>query len=60
MRAVAEVARRLEWDVVLLSELRADEKGVVWAGEEKERVHDGTDLPIPAYRMNFLMCPNRL
>ena len=23
-------------------------------------LHVGKDLPIPAYRMNFLMCPNRL
>ena len=30
--------RRKGWEMVLLTELRADEEGVVWLGEDKERV----------------------
>ena len=37
-RAVAETARKQGWDVVLLSELCAEREGVVWMGEEEERV----------------------
>ena len=37
-RAVAEYARKSGWDVVLLSEIRAEKEGVVWMGEEEERV----------------------
>ena len=37
-RAVAEIARKSEWDVVLLSEVRARKDGVVWMGEEEQRV----------------------
>ena len=37
-RAVAEVARKESWDVVLLAEVRAKENGVVWMGDEEERV----------------------
>ena len=37
-KAVAEYARRSGWDVVLLSEVWAEGEGVVWMGEEEERV----------------------
>ena len=37
-RKVAEYARRSGWDVVLLSEVRGEGSGVVWMGEEEERV----------------------
>ena len=37
-RAVAEYAKKSGWDVVLLSEVRAEGEGVVWMGEEEERV----------------------
>ena len=37
-RAVAEVARQSGWDVVLLSELRAEGDGVVWMGDDDHRV----------------------
>ena len=37
-RAVAEYARKCKWDVVLLSEVRADGEGVVWMGKEEESV----------------------
>ena len=33
MRAVAEMARKSEWDVILLSEVKAEEEGVVWLGQ---------------------------
>ena len=35
---MAEVARKSEWDVVLLSEVKAEEEGVVWLGQDEERV----------------------
>ena len=38
MREVAEYARRKCWDVVLLSEVRSEEKGVVWLGQDEETV----------------------
>ena len=28
---------RMRWEMVLLTELKADEKGVVWLGEDEER-----------------------
>ena len=37
-RGVADYARRSGWDAVLLSEVRAERKGVVWLGEEEEKV----------------------
>ena len=37
-RSVAEYARKCGWDVVLLSEVWAEGEGVVWMGEEEERV----------------------
>ena len=37
-RMVATRAKWHGWDVVLLSEVRADDEGVVWMGEEEERV----------------------
>ena len=40
-RSVAEYARKCGWDVVLLSEVWAEGEGVVWMGEEEERVAIG-------------------
>ena len=37
-RGVVEYARRCRWDAVLLSEVRAERGGVVWMGDEEERV----------------------
>ena len=38
LRIVAERVRQERWEMVLLTELRADEEGVVWLGEDEERV----------------------
>ena len=38
LRSVAERVRQERWEMVLLTELRADEEGVVWLGEDEERV----------------------
>ena len=38
LRSVAERVRQERWERVLLTELRADEEGVVWLGEDEERV----------------------
>ena len=38
LRSVAERVRQERWEMVLLTELRADEDGVVWLGEDEERV----------------------
>ena len=35
---LCEHIQREEWEVVLLSELRADESGMVWMGEEERKV----------------------
>ena len=35
---MAERVRQERWEMVLLTELRADEEGVVWLGEDEERV----------------------
>ena len=37
MKSVAERVRQEGWEMVLLTELRADEEGVVWLGEDEER-----------------------
>ena len=36
-RSVAERVRQERWEMVLLTELKADEEGVVWLGEDEER-----------------------
>ena len=36
LREVAEFMRKEKWDVVLLSEVRAPESGVVWLGQGEE------------------------
>ena len=38
LRSVAERVRQERWEMVLSTELRADEEGVVWLGEDEERV----------------------
>ena len=38
LRSVAERVRQERWEMVLLTELRSDEEGVVWLGEDEERV----------------------
>ena len=38
MREVAEFMRKQGWDVVLLSEVRASEEGIVWLGRDEEAV----------------------
>ena len=38
LRSLAERVRQEKWEMVLLTELRADEEGVVWLGEHEERV----------------------
>ena len=38
LRSVASFAEREKWDVVLLSEIRADRNGVVWLGENDSLV----------------------
>lgn len=38
LRRVAERVVRENWEVVLVSELKAEESGVVWLGEEEEEV----------------------
>ena len=38
LRSVAERVRQERWEMVLLTELRADEEGMVWLGEDEERV----------------------
>ena len=38
LREVAEYARRSAWDVVLLSEVWAEEPGVMWLGQGEEAV----------------------
>ena len=38
LRSVAERVRQERWEMVLLTELKADEEGVVWLGEDVERV----------------------
>ena len=38
LRSVAERVRQERWEMVLLTELRADEEGVVWLREDEERV----------------------
>ena len=38
LREVAAFMRRQRWDVVLLTELRAVEEGVVWLGQDEEQV----------------------
>ena len=35
---MAERVRQEGWEMVLLTELRADEEGLVWLGEDEERV----------------------
>ena len=35
---MAERDRQERWEMVMLTELRADEEGVVWLGEAEERV----------------------
>ena len=37
LRSVAERVRQERWEMVLLTELRADEEGVVWLGEDEDR-----------------------
>ena len=37
-RAVAEYARRNGWEIVLLTEVWAENSGVDWMGEDEERV----------------------
>ena len=38
LRSVASFAEKEKWDVVLLSEVRADSNGVVWLGENNNLV----------------------
>ena len=38
LRRVAERVIREKWEVVLMTEIRADEEGVVWMVEDEERV----------------------
>ena len=38
LRSVAERVRQEGWEMVLLTELRADEERVVWLAEDEERV----------------------
>ena len=38
LREVAEYARREGWEVVMVTELRAQEDGVVWLGQDEEAV----------------------
>ena len=39
LRSVDEWVRQDRWEMVLLTELKADEEGVVWMGEDEE-IHD--------------------
>ena len=38
LRMVAAYAEKCRWDVVLLSEVRAEEEGMVWLGQDENLV----------------------
>ena len=38
LRRILDEIGRQEWEIVLMTEIRADEKGVVWLGGDEERV----------------------
>ena len=47
LRSVAERVRQERWEMVLLTELRADEEGVVWLVEDEEIERGLLYLPYP-------------
>ena len=38
LRRILDEIGRQGWEIVLMTEIRADEKGVVWLGGDEERV----------------------